>query len=1041
MKEFKYKDISGLEEINTPKQLDVFESFGNKGGLKNRYVFDFSSATGQFGLDAQNYFGRRTFNNLQPFAGAYNISKGMPGIAELMVKNKRVYDIVPTPAPASNQHITQTIFDVTGTRYVPYWNENCMIYTDKFIDNNVDADGLENYVKHFRSGYVELTFKTDKANCVLGMGSVQWTSYQKNILQGPAPDTAADQTRISESVVIDGNTSYISEGFITTTLRLDLVQGKLKLSYSSLYGSTQQSFEIISNANLADNQWHHLVINFNKPGTVIEYGKKTNKKSIEFWVDGQLDKASYDYVNDSQIVFPIIEWLMMDPLLAYANTNYESTGWETADGPYSNSFFPYSYIGLSEFRDILGRNFNSVATTSAFRGAINHFVAGINVPLNKYEIQQRNRLFRGYERNAAKVFNVSATMINPTITTNKKKALKLFWNNLINDRAKNGVDLDNNYQVESYSITHKTLNSCTEIHNVDVAKEKTINSLADVRVVFKEHVNIFGPAKDLYVNRAEIWNAGIADSYQMDPRSFSPTLDGLSSLGLDYTASYKQKITPYAAINFTYSGVNLVTGDRVLLTNQLTAKDNGIYIYKGENDILVRAEDANSPSKILNAIVRVTDGHYKDTTWALSNPVSSMSDVQKWIELEYHPDSQTFNTQPIFTTRWSNSNGTERFIDLQQDININKYDLIVFMNYPETAEEIQEHFINAQPYECKTMYDNFIKSLQNVVAQGASLHVSSPKLAEDLGIVKKFTYIDQSVESSDARSAVSDPFAFAEPATRYFDTHRINQYHVSTTITGLTNKETYLLTDFINYVPENTYEYQEYHAKYSYRQFGLQQDNEFIIPGLTLINSTENDKLPGFNQNQRKTKPLAVIAPSDILVGTVVTQLANNYYVGSTATANPYDDYASTIVVHNGQLLNDQPINGKIFINCVEDSYTFSREEYNKAVIQIVPQNDPNETSSRLSWQYSTKRLNRTPQRINVRGLTTFGQTKPTNGGGGPLIQAPSSSSNGIIRSITDTNNVDYQSDLYANTSEEIYPTQIIPVLSMTWLGLSWLAE
>lgn len=1041
MKEFKYKDIAGLEEVNTPKQLDIFESFGNKGGFKNRYVFDFSSATGQFGLDAQNYFGRRTFSNLQPFAGVYNISKGQPGIAELMVKNKRVYDVVPTPTPASNQHITETIFDVTGTRYVPYWNENCMIYTDKFIDSNVDADGLANYVKHFRSGYVELTFKTDKANCILGMGSVQWTSYFKNALQGPAPDTAGDQTRIAESVVIDGNTSYASEGFITTTLRLDLVQGKLKLSYSSLYGSTQESFEIFGNKNLADNEWHHLVINFNKPGTVVEYGKKTNKKSIEFWADGQLDKISYDHVNNSQVVFPIIEWLMMDPLLAYSNTNYESTGWETADGPFSNSFFPFNYVGLSEFRDILGRSFNSVASPSAFRGAINHFVAGINVPLSKYEIQQRNRLFRGYERAAAKVFTASANIVQPAISTNKKKALKLFWNNLINDKAKNGVELDNNYQVESYSVTHKTLNSCTEIHNVDVAGEKTINSLADVRVVFKDHVNILGPAKDLYVNRPEVWNANIADGYQMDPRSFSPTLDGLSSLTTDYTASYKQKITPYAAINFVYSGVTLTDGDRVLLTNQLTAKDNGIYIYKGDNDILIRSEDANSPSKLSDAIVRVVDGYYKDTTWSLSYNISSMADVQRWIELEYHPDKETFNSQPIFTTRWTNSNGTERFIDLQQDININRYDLIVFMNYPETAEEIQEHFINAQPYETKIMYDNFIKSIQNVVAQGASLHVSSPKLAEDLGIVKKFTYIDQAIESSDARSAVSDPFASAEPATRYFDTHRINQYSVTTPVTGLTNKETYLLTDFINYVPENAYEYQEYHAKYSYRQFGLQQGNEFFIPGLSLISSTENDKLPGYNQNQKKSKPLAVVDPSDILVGTVVTALQNNYYVGSTVTANIYDDYASTIIVHNGQLLNGQPVTGKIFVNCVEDSYTFSREEYNKAIIQVVPQNDSNETSQRLAWQYSTKRLNRLPQRINISGLTLFGQTKPTNGGGGPLIQAPSGSSNGIIRSETDSNNVDYQSDLYANESEEIYPTQTIPVLSMTWLGLKWLAE
>jgi hypothetical protein len=182
------------------------------------------------------------------------------------------------------------------------------------------------------------------------------------------------------------------------------------------------------------------------------------------------------------------------------------------------------------------------------------------------------------------------------------------------------------------------------------------------------------------------------------------------------------------------------------------------------------------------------------------------------------------------------------------------------------------------------------------------------------------------------------------------------------------------------------------------------------------------------------------VEPSNILAGTVITKLANNYYNGSTITTNPYDDYATTIVVHNGQLLGDTPINGKIFVNCVEDGYTFSREEYNKAVIQVLPQTDVNETTATRAWQYSTTRLDRKPQRLNVSGLSSYGQTTPTNGGGGAFIQAPSNSSYGVIRSETDKGNVDYQSDLYPTEEEEIYPLQEIPVLSMTYLGLQWLA-
>ena len=363
------------------------------------------------------------------------------------------------------------------------------------------------------------------------------------------------------------------------------------------------------------------------------------------------------------------------------------------------------------------------------------------------------------------------------------------------------------------------------------------------------------------------------------------------------------------------------------------------------------------------------------------------------------------------------------------------------MNYPSTNEEIKDALLGYSDLEIKAKYDSFIKSLVNICAQGASLYVSSPKLAEDMGIVKKFTKVSQHVEASDAQSAAISPFEFSEPATSYFDTHRINLHHLATPITGLTNRSTYILTDFINYNNGNVYDYEQYHAKYAYRQFGLQEGNEFFIAGLALRNITENDKLPGFKSNQKGTDSLLVIDPVDIITGTVVTKLSNNYYVGSTITSNPYDDYATTLVVRNNQMLAGQAITGKIFVNCVEDGYTFSREEYNKATIQILPTPDTNETTATRAWQYSTTRLNRLPQRINISELTEFGQTTPTNGGGGPLIQAPTNASNGIIRSESDKNKIDYQSDLYPKESEEIYPIQEIPVLSMTYLGLLWLAE
>jgi len=361
------------------------------------------------------------------------------------------------------------------------------------------------------------------------------------------------------------------------------------------------------------------------------------------------------------------------------------------------------------------------------------------------------------------------------------------------------------------------------------------------------------------------------------------------------------------------------------------------------------------------------------------------------------------------------------------------------MNYPETFEEIKNSFNNDGTVRDK--YSSFIKSLKTVVAQGASLYVSSPLLAADLGIIKSFETVDQLLETSDAQSAAINPFEVGEPATKYFDTHRNNQYHLATPVAGLTNKPTYVLTDFINYVPDNPNEFSEYHAKYSYKPTGLLENNEFFIPGTALLAIAENKNIPGDRQNYRGTKPLRVVSPNDVLAGTTVTKLANTYYNGSTAVFNPYDDYVTTIVVHNNQMINGEPITGKIFVNFVEDGYTFSRQDYNKAIIQVIPTPDVNETTLTRAWQYSTKRLNRLPQRINISGLTELGQTVPANGGGGPFIQAQTNASNGIIRSQSDKNNIDLQSDLYPKESEEIYTIQEIPVLSMTYLGLQWLAE
>jgi len=1042
MKEFNFKYVDGFEDKNTPVQLDGFEKAVHK-GMKDRYIFDFSQSIGEMSASEpegatlrRRHYGWKNlaYWDIEPS----DFAIGGAGGAEIIYKNLVPLDTNSVSGKPNPNRVSTVLEEYQS----PYWENNAIIYLDQRMIGQYGDSANPNYLKYFRSGYLELSIKTNKQNCVIAYGSANATSG------GFASQTTLNASS-GEPVYIDSEIALVDEIYSDLNqIKLSIKNGKLCLDYEDNYGNNANSFSILGNKNVADDQWHHVVINFGKPGTSRTHSNKFNKKFIEFWVDGSIDVRDYTTVQKN-IFFPIFEWLLGDPTLTF-NTNFygEESDFLSYDTEFSSAESGVSsrnYIGNREFNMIKNAVFNPIGDSSLFTGSIHHYVFGINSSLSKFEIQQRHRLYNNYEKNKVSLFIASATIVNPTISTNKKKALKLFWNNLINDRAKNGIELDNNFDVESYSITHKILNSLTEVNNVDLANTKTLISLPDVKVVMTENVMLWGPGNSLIEDTYEMAETFPGNGIQWN--STSPrNLDGLylpnmAQTGRDITQKYISEIISAAFIDLPFSGLNLKSGDRILLTNQFNPKHNGIYTFNGNNSLLERTTEASSPNNINNGIIRVTDGYYKDTTWALKSNISSLGDAQEWIQLEYHPNSDNFNSQPIFGSRWLKNNNEERFIDLQQDLNINKYDLIVFMNYPETNEEIKEHFIGYNDFEIKVKYNNFIKSLENVCAQGASLYVSSPKLAQDLGIIKNYKVINQSLETSDAQSAAISPFEVNEPADQYFDTHRINQYSLQTEVAGLTNKTTYILTDFVNYTPSNINESQQYHAKYAYRQLGLKEGNQFFIPSIPLLKISENENLPGFSANRKGIKELIVVDPNQINSGTVVTKLQNTYYQNGQAVANPYDDDATTIIVYNNQTLNGQPITGKIFVNFIEDGYTMSRAEYNKAFIQVVPAGDINETTATRAWQYSTSRLNRSLKRINIRELTEYGQTKPTNGGGGPLIQAPTNSSNGIIRSVTDAGNINYQSDLYPTEAEEIYTLQEIPVLSMTYLGLQWLAE
>ena len=75
--------------------------------------------------------------------------------------------------------------------------------------------------------------------------------------------------------------------------------------------------------------------------------------------------------------------------------------------------------------------------------------------------------------------------------------------------------------------------------------------------------------------------------------------------GLDWKSSVRAASTgnvDLAAPGATLDGVNLASGDRVLLKDQTAGAENGIYVWTGAAAALTRATDANSSTKVSSGL-------------------------------------------------------------------------------------------------------------------------------------------------------------------------------------------------------------------------------------------------------------------------------------------------------------------------------------------------------------------------------------------------------------------------------------------------------
>jgi hypothetical protein len=218
-----------------------------------------------------------------------------------------------------------------------------MLYLSGYSANAFQNAGSTK-IKTERSGYYEFTFKTTKQNSIIGYGNSDL--FQSLMPEGVTADLNASADILAkEPVVITSDYAYIQEENVTNkTFSINLKNGKINLKYKDNFINHEDDFEITGNLNVADNNWHHVVVNIGRPGTLRERGLKFNKKFIEIWIDGELDFRTTDYINNKNIFFPILEWMLMNPLLAISYDGVIENGWNTGDRYPRTIFEDFEYV-------------------------------------------------------------------------------------------------------------------------------------------------------------------------------------------------------------------------------------------------------------------------------------------------------------------------------------------------------------------------------------------------------------------------------------------------------------------------------------------------------------------------------------------------------------------------------------------------------------------------------------------------------------------------------------------------------------------------
>lgn len=157
-----------------------------------------------------------------------------------------------------------------------------------------------------------------------------------------------------------------------------------------------------------------------------------------------------------------------------------------------------------------------------------------------------------------------------------------------------------------------------------------------------------------------------------------------------------QANTNLASPGATIDGVTMTSGDRVLVRNQTSQPENGIYLWNGSSSAMTRSIDASTAVELTNALVAITEGtdagiNFRQTTTivtigvtnvtfatfgtaapAATETTAGIAELATQVETDTGTDDARIVT-PLKLTTWSGK--TKRFSQSFGDGSATQYDI------------------------------------------------------------------------------------------------------------------------------------------------------------------------------------------------------------------------------------------------------------------------------------------------------------------------------------------------------------------------------